>query len=397
VTNAFLSANANYVSAQGSLALAQKNLDAAVAKRKALTDPPDPLQLAQLQASVDSATAALAGAQARYDTLMAGPASTDLALAQQSVDLAQVSYQQALDSANGLVLTAPFDGIVGAIPINVGDQVGATTAAMTLTNPDRVRIDLTVTETDFSGLKAGEYGIATFDSLPGQTFLVKITGVSSTPTVAQGVVTYPVQALILRGQDLAASAADLQKVASALASLSGGGLGGFAGGQRGQAANGTPGAQRTPGANGQRTPQAGVTPGQGGFAGGQNGQAGGGGFGAAQAFGNGPLPVTGMTANVIVLLDVKENALLVPNAAVKRQGRTSYVLVPQADGTTRQQTVGVGGSDNTNTEITTGLNEGDKVLVGVTSTTPTAGRTTTTFEGGFGPGGRGPTPAGGVR
>jgi len=415
-TNGLLAANSAYINAKNSVASAQKSLESALAKRKSLSDPNT---LTQLQSAVDSATASLAGAQARYDQLMAGPTSTDLALQQQSVTLAQISYQQAVDDADGLVLKAPFDGIIGSIPVNVGDQVGASTLAMTLSNPEGVRVDLTISETDLSGLKTGIFGIVTFDSLPGQIYLVRVSGVSTTPTVTQGVVTYPVQAQILRGPDLAKYAADLQKVGTALTSLGGGGAAARAGATAGQngaqggqsAGQGGAGAQRTPGAGTQRTPgagttpgagrtpAAGVTPGQGGF-GGAGGAGGTAGAGILQGLANAPMPVAGMNANVIILLDLKEDALLVPTAAVKRQGRTSYVLVIQPDGTTKQQTVGTGGSDNTNTAITTGLNEGDKVLVGVAATAG-ASRTPTRAAGaggaGQGPGTFGPAPAGGVR
>ena len=94
-----------------------------------------------------------------------------------------------------------------------------------------------------------------------------------------------------------------------------------------------------------------------------------------------------MSANVTILESVKTDVLLVPTTAIKRQGRTTFVLVPDANGKPTQKNVGIGGNDNTNTEIVTGLNEGDVVLIGATLTTgtPTASST------------RPPTPVGGVR
>jgi hypothetical protein len=101
-----------------------------------------------------------------------------------------------------------------------------------------------------------------------------------------------------------------------------------------------------------------------------------------------PLPAAGMNASVVLITEVKEDALLVPTAAVKRQGRQSFVLLQKEDGTTEQRNVTVGGTDGSNTAIASGLNEGDKVLI----TTTTTARATTTAAAGFQAGG----PGGGV-
>jgi macrolide-specific efflux system membrane fusion protein len=103
-----------------------------------------------------------------------------------------------------------------------------------------------------------------------------------------------------------------------------------------------------------------------------------------------------MSANVVIVENVVENALLVPSAAVRRAGRQSTVTVAKPDGTREQRVVVTGGTDNTNTAITSGLTEGEKVVVGGTTAVPTGAAG---GAGGAGPGGPGrpPTPAGGVR
>ena len=349
-----LSANSSYVNSKSAVAPAQKSLEVAQAKLKALTDPPTANQLASAQASLAAAQANLAGAIAREATLKAGPTATDLALQNESVRLAQVSFDQAKDAMDNLVLLAPFDGSIGTISVNVGDQVGLATVAMTLTNPSSMRVDLTVAETDLSGLKAGQFGVATFDSMPGQTYLLKVTGVSLSPTVAQGVVTYPAQAQILTGKELAANAQELQKMSAALQSRGGGGQGGT--GRTPTAVGATAVAQRTPA-------------------------------------GNAPMPASGMSASVTILESVVENALLVPSAAVRRVGRQSTVTVVKEDGTREQRVVVTGGTDNTNTAIVSGLTEGEKVVVGGTTAVSTG---TAGAAGGTAPR-RPPTPVGGVR
>jgi multidrug efflux pump subunit AcrA (membrane-fusion protein) len=95
-----------------------------------------------------------------------------------------------------------------------------------------------------------------------------------------------------------------------------------------------------------------------------------------------------MTANVTLLLDSQTDVLLLPSTAIRRIGTQSFVNLLKADGTTEQRPITTGGTDGTNTSITSGLAEGDRVALGAVggaATTPAAARTAR------------PTPAGGVR
>ncbi len=89
----------------------------------------------------------------------------------------------------------------------------------------------------------------------------------------------------------------------------------------------------------------------------------------------------GMSVSAAVITDVKQDVLLVPNAAIKSDGNGQYVEIfvnnaPQA------QTVEAGLSNDTMTEITSGLKEGDKVVTqtitgSTTSTTQTSSQSRT--------------------
>jgi len=72
---------------------------------------------------------------------------------------------------------------------------------------------------------------------------------------------------------------------------------------------------------------------------------------------------SGMTATVTFLIAVKENVLLVPAHALHDDKGRKFVLVPDTDGSSHEQAVEVGLSDGRQTEILSGLNEGDKVLI----------------------------------
>jgi len=69
----------------------------------------------------------------------------------------------------------------------------------------------------------------------------------------------------------------------------------------------------------------------------------------------------GMTVSTLIILNSKENVLLVPLSAVKGMGKNSYVEV-LVDGQPQKKIVTVGTSNDIMVEITDGLVEGDKVI-----------------------------------
>lgn len=416
--SSFISSNSSYGNSLTSVTNAEKTLASATEKRQALDQPPSALTLQQLNSAIQSANASVLAAQQKYDDLVAGPTATDVSSQQQSVQSAQTAYDTAKSNLDAAVLTAPYAGTITAVGISVGDNVSAATQAFTLTNTDNIVVNLSVQETDFVGLAAGQFGTATFEALPDHTYIVKIVSVNPTPTTTQGVVSYQVEAVILSAgdlQDTATQQAALQ--AYAALSTAGAGFGARAGAGAAANANGTPaaGGRTANGATSQGTPRAGVsgaqqtaragggaagaarTPGAGGaFPGAQGtpGAAGGfpaggataGGAGLLQTLLNAPLPTPGMNATVVILKSVSENVVLVPNNAIRSTGTVKTVTVKNADGTTQTRPIQTGATDGTDTIVTSGL-AADDIVVLSTSTALTSGGQTTTQQGNFPAGG----------
>lgn len=70
----------------------------------------------------------------------------------------------------------------------------------------------------------------------------------------------------------------------------------------------------------------------------------------------------GLSVVVTIPIQSRSNVLQVPNRALTRQGQTT--TVQRLQGTLIQTvTVQTGLTDNTNTEIISGLNQGDQVLL----------------------------------
>jgi len=70
-----------------------------------------------------------------------------------------------------------------------------------------------------------------------------------------------------------------------------------------------------------------------------------------------------MTVNATILLNKRDNVLAVPNKSIKREGGKKVVTVLENNKPV-QKTVKTGWKDSAYTEITEGLKEGDKVVIG---------------------------------
>ena len=94
----------------------------------------------------------------------------------------------------------------------------------------------------------------------------------------------------------------------------------------------------------------------------------------------------GMTASVDVVLDKRDNAVTLPTSAVPTSGTTATVTVRGADGKDSTRSITIGLRGDSAVEITSGLSEGDQVVV----TSSAASANSTGFPGGGGrPGGGG--------
>ena len=142
---------------------------------------------------VQTAQLALAQQQASLELKRAGPAAADILTAEASVEQAQAAVKKAEADLAGATLVAPFTGHVSLIAFNVGEQVVAGTAAITLVDTRQARVDVMVDETDVAKIQVGQSVNVTFEALPGQTLPGHVAMVAPVATVQQGVVNYPVQ------------------------------------------------------------------------------------------------------------------------------------------------------------------------------------------------------------
>jgi RND family efflux transporter MFP subunit len=91
----------------------------------------------------------------------------------------------------------------------------------------------------------------------------------------------------------------------------------------------------------------------------------------------------GMSVSANIITSVKQDVITVPNSAIKTKGNATYVQVlPSGQTVPQQVSVQTGAANNTDTEITSGLNVGDNVVTKTINLSATTTTTTTTSGGG---------------
>ena len=292
---AVVTARNDVAKAQDALAKAQDDL----AKKQSGAEPKD---VEKQESVVIAAEASLEKARADLAEKLAGPDTRTVEKARNQVISAEAALNTAQEKLKGATIIAPFDGLVASTGANLGEPVAASTVVVTLLDPQALRIDMSVAESDIAFLRPGQSATVTFDALSGQTFAARVDGISPTAKVQSGVVNYPVTLTLDQPSGVK----------------------------------------------------------------------------------------EGMTASAQVVYQQKDNVLLVPNRAIKTQGGKRTVQVVLPDGTTETRTVQTGMSGEQSTEVASGLEEGEKVLIPTTTTSTSQGVQGVPPGGGLLPGIGGP-------
>lgn len=283
-------ADIELANAQNQILQSGENLEAAKQKYD--------IDLAKAQNQVLQAEDTLKKAQADLDKKKAGPDQRAVERAQNRVSINQASLDEAIERYKGATIVAPFDGMVAAIGANVGEQINPNTAVITLVDPQKMRIDVQVAESDISQIKVGQRANITIDALSGRTFSARVDAISADAKVVSGVATYLVYLSIDPSPDIK----------------------------------------------------------------------------------------QGMTTNANIVYAQRDNVLIVPNRAIKTQGRNRVVDAVLPDGTTETRVIRIGMSNDQSTEVTDGLAEGEQVVIPSTRTATTSGGGIPGVGGGMPPG-----------
>jgi len=356
---------ASIVSAQNALKSAQSQAQSAgVGLSQARAQAAATIQSAQAQ--VAQAEGGVKTAENNYNNSVAPSTPEDIAGAQAQVQNAQAGVQAAQNNLANATLVAPFSGTVATINGAVGQWItggDSGTGFITLVSMNDLQITAQVNEADIAKVKIGDPVTFNVNAYPEKTFSGKVIQIQPVGTTVQNVVDYNVTSSIQSVQDatLYPGMTATVNIVSAQANnvavipntaLSFGPTAIRDGLVKFQRPGGPGGQTRAPG--GANAANRGAARGPGGAnAANRAGQAGGrGGFAGAFAA-NGGNPTRGIVV-------------------VMRNGKLA--IVP----------VGLGLTDGSVTQVSSGLNPGETIVVGAAGLPATSAPTT----GPGGPGGR---------
>jgi HlyD family secretion protein len=135
-----------------------------------------------------------AEAQLQQARLQLKNAEVQVANAENQVRLAEIQVRQAQRRLDQAVLTSPIDGVIAAVNIKAGELVGAgAQPAVVVADLSRYHINITVDEIDIAKVKIGQEVNITLDSLPGVEVKGKVSRISPTSRLVNGVVSYDVR------------------------------------------------------------------------------------------------------------------------------------------------------------------------------------------------------------
>ncbi len=138
--------------------------------------------------SIVSAQSSIASGNNSLKTLLTGAEDLDI----QSQNL---SLQQAQETYAKYFVRAPFDGIVGRIPVSVYGQAGASTVMATIIGDQKIA-NISLNEVDAAKVQVGQTVNITFDAVDGLNATGTVSQVDLVGTVTQGVVSYNVRIVI---------------------------------------------------------------------------------------------------------------------------------------------------------------------------------------------------------
>lgn len=127
-----------------------------------------------------------------YTTLVTGADQYDIQAAQLTLDQQQKNY-------SNYFIRAPYDGVIGRMPVNVYGQAGNGTTIATIVGT-QMTASISLDEVDAAKVQVGQSATITFNAISGLNATGTVSEVDQIGTVVSGVVSYGVK-IIINTQD----------------------------------------------------------------------------------------------------------------------------------------------------------------------------------------------------
>jgi multidrug resistance efflux pump len=149
--------------------------------------------VAQSESSVEGMKAQAAQAQAALDRLIAGPNPEEVAVVEALVVRARETLVTAQESLGQTKLSAPFEGTVGMIHVQEGEEIIPGQPVLVMGDLTTLRVETTdLDEIDVARVQPGQLAELTFDALPEKTLTGRVLRVAPMSTPGQAAVSYSV-------------------------------------------------------------------------------------------------------------------------------------------------------------------------------------------------------------
>lgn len=137
------------------------------------------------------AGAGVALARLQLERVMMGSRPEQIALAQAAVQRAEVRVTEAQVALDQATLTAPVDGVVTRVGVQVGQTSDQASSAFEVSDLSRLWLTANVDEVDVDRVFIGLPTEVRLDALPGEGFGATVQQIALLPVVVNGVVNYP--------------------------------------------------------------------------------------------------------------------------------------------------------------------------------------------------------------
>jgi HlyD family secretion protein len=143
--------------------------------------------------SLTSAEAQLTQAKASRTSLLEGPTKEEIDGSQAALKQRQLALENAKRKLANATITAPFDGVISAVNIVVGQSVTTATQAVTLLDTSKLYTDVNVDELYINQVKVGQVASLTLNVDGAEPLSGAVTRISPASENAAGVTTVDVR------------------------------------------------------------------------------------------------------------------------------------------------------------------------------------------------------------
>ena len=135
--------------------------------------------------ALQNASTSVVNAQLAYNQKIQPPLATDVLSANASLQNAELNY-------DNTIIRAPFDGQIGSVAAAVGQQTNSQAGVATIITKDKIA-EISLNEIDVVNVKLGQDVELKFDAIPGETFIGKVAEIDDIGVNTSNVVSFPVK------------------------------------------------------------------------------------------------------------------------------------------------------------------------------------------------------------